>query len=286
MITQQAVAVRRRHQLLLAGAEEEITPEEPFYFTFGQAKGHDSIDEGINDFSFFLDGSSSSTHQEVIKEDTNGFLFVENVQRNRLPQDWILLDNQSTVNVFSNRSLLRNIRETTREMVIRCNAGVTRTRMIGDLPGFAGEVWYNPDGIANILSLSDVKRHYRVTYDSNASGSFLVHKDNGEVREFVESASGLYYFSVGKAGCEPHHVLAHVPVDPVGEINGSASNDETAENNGENNCDADDAVDVPDNVIPPVSGQAVVTVASKKSKYTKRSYARAVTARQFQDAIG
>jgi hypothetical protein len=68
----------------------------------------------------------------------------------RLPKSWILLDNQSTVNIFSNKSLLENVGATDRVMNIRCNAGVTRTNMIGDLPGFDGKVWYNPNGIANI----------------------------------------------------------------------------------------------------------------------------------------
>jgi hypothetical protein len=73
-----------------------------------------------------------------------------------LPPGWILLDNQSTVNVFSNPRMLRNIRPAKTTMNINCNAGVTRTKLIGDLPGH-GEVWYNPSGIANILSLSKVE---------------------------------------------------------------------------------------------------------------------------------
>jgi hypothetical protein len=87
-------------------------------------------------------------------------------QRNgKLPASWILLDNQSTVNIFSNRKLLKNVRATDRVMSIRCNAGVTRTHMIGNLHGYDGEVWYNPNGIANILSLSDVEKYKQVTYD-------------------------------------------------------------------------------------------------------------------------
>jgi hypothetical protein len=35
-----------------------------------------------------------------------------------------------------------------------CNAGVTRTNWVGDLPGYGGQVWYHKKGIANILSLS------------------------------------------------------------------------------------------------------------------------------------
>jgi hypothetical protein len=38
-------------------------------------------------------------------------------------------------------------------MDIYCNAGVTSTNLIVDLAGY-GPVWYHPNGIANILSLS------------------------------------------------------------------------------------------------------------------------------------
>jgi hypothetical protein len=76
-------------------------------------------------------------------------------------------------------------------MNIRCNAGVTRTSMIGDLPGYDGEVWYNPKGIANILSLSNVEKYYQVTYDSRAEKAFVVHKADGNERRFKQSEKGL-----------------------------------------------------------------------------------------------
>jgi hypothetical protein len=48
-------------------------------------------------------------------------------QEGRVPKSWILLDNQSTVDVFHNASLLVNIRPGTGYMGIHCNAGVTST---------------------------------------------------------------------------------------------------------------------------------------------------------------
>ena len=44
-----------------------------------------------------------------------------------IPKTWILLDNQSTVDVFHNGDLLKNIRTSDRTMQIHCNAGVTTT---------------------------------------------------------------------------------------------------------------------------------------------------------------
>jgi hypothetical protein len=124
------------------------------------------------------------------------FMFVNNStpQRNvphRLPCNWILLDNQSTVNVFSNRALLGNVGSRSRDgHPLQCGS---HDRMMGDLPGYDGPVWYNPDGIANILSLSDVMNYHHVTFDSRSGGCFRVFKDDGNVREFAKSENGLFF---------------------------------------------------------------------------------------------
>ena len=82
-------------------------------------------------------------------------------------------------------------------MRVRCNAGWSVTNMIGRLPGYPGEIWYNPDGIANILSLADAEKYYHVTYDSRQDKAFVVQKPDGTERRFKQTASGLYYFDTG-----------------------------------------------------------------------------------------
>eukprot|EP00978_Attheya_sp_CCMP212_P010733 scaffold26100_cov31-Attheya_sp.AAC.5 len=86
-------------------------------------------------------------------------------------------------------------------MDIHCNAGVTSTNLVGDLAGY-GVVWYHPNGIANILSLSRVKNSgFRITYDSDKGNEFLVvHKPNGVQRVFTESNHGLFYMDTKSTG--------------------------------------------------------------------------------------
>ena len=60
-------------------------------------------------------------------------------------------------------------------------------------------MWFHPDGIANILSLSRVKTKYRITFDSDENNKFIVPKPDGSTRNFKESSSGLYYHDTSMA---------------------------------------------------------------------------------------
>ena len=94
--------------------------------------------------------------------------------------------------MFYNGKLLRNIRKESYFLKIYSTGGVTETNLVGDLPGF-GTVWYHPNGIANILSLSKVKKRYRVAYDSANGDSFDVYLPANRIRSFIEAPTGLYY---------------------------------------------------------------------------------------------
>ena len=69
--------------------------------------------------------------------------------------------------------------------------------MKGDLKGYR-TIWYHPTGIANILSLNNVRKKYRVTFDSGNTEEqgLVVHKDDGLKRIFRPSKKGLYYSDV------------------------------------------------------------------------------------------
>jgi hypothetical protein len=52
-----------------------------------------------------------------------GMYFHFSQAASNIPATWILLDNQSTLDLFSNRNLLTNIRRSPTRMRVRCNAG-------------------------------------------------------------------------------------------------------------------------------------------------------------------
>lgn len=137
-------------------------------------------------------GNNMCTVGEENKTDTNGEYVFHQSAGSNIPEHWILLDNQSTIDIFRNRALLSNIRESTGTMTVHCNAGSRTTNLVGDLAGY-GTVWYDPLAIANILSLKRVRDKYHVLYDSADRGTFLVIKPDGQTLEFAESDRGLYY---------------------------------------------------------------------------------------------
>ena len=88
---------------------------------------------------------------------------------------------------------LSNIRDApgVQYLLVRCNAGVTHTNKIGDLPGYSDPVWYNPKGIANILSLGLVQKNHPVTNNSRDGNEFVIHIPQRPT--FKMNKAGLFY---------------------------------------------------------------------------------------------
>jgi hypothetical protein len=119
------------------------------------------------------------------------FQIKDGINGGRIPKDWVLLDSQSTTDAFSNPDLLRNIHEVHGSLTIHTQAGKAVTKLRGTVPGYGEEVWYCPDGIANILSLAHVARTRLVKFDSTNGNQFEVTKDDGSTRVFKQLEFGL-----------------------------------------------------------------------------------------------
>jgi len=92
-----------------------------------------------------------------------------------------------------------------RVLTLHCNAVKAILTKKGDLKGH-GTVWYQPEGIANILSLNNIQKKYKVTYDSSVNTGFIVHKTDGTNHVFTHSKKGLFFSDVNG---DTDHVLVN-----------------------------------------------------------------------------
>jgi len=88
------------------------------------------------------------------------------VAEQAIPASWIILDSGANLNLFCNQSLLYDIRRVPRGISIRTPGGERlTTRFMGKMRGYPGKVWYHEKATANVLSMMDVSKHYRVAFD-------------------------------------------------------------------------------------------------------------------------
>ena len=76
-------------------------------------------------------------------------------------------------------------------MDVHCNAGVTHTKKIGDLPGYSNLVCNNPKRIGNILSLGLVHKNHPVTYNSQYRNESVIHIPQRPTLKMTNA--GLFY---------------------------------------------------------------------------------------------
>ena len=115
-----------------------------------------------------------------------------------LPHNILLIDSCSTVCLICNRELLCGVHKVSKGLSVRCNVGVRTTNLKGYLGDFPEPVWFDPGGVANVLSLHIITKYYRVFYDSNVSDEFLVEVSSDTTLHFTPTAKGLYAYS----GCQ------------------------------------------------------------------------------------
>jgi hypothetical protein len=97
------------------------------------------------------------------------------------------LDTCTTTSTFTSNKHLSDVQTEYKGLAIRCNVGVVRTNRRGNFGGL--KVWSMGSGIANVLSLGEITKKHRVTYNSD-DGFFVIHTPEGEI-----------YFIWTRTGC-------------------------------------------------------------------------------------
>ena len=105
----------------------------------------------------------------------------------------ILIDTGSTCSVFRNNNILINIMRSGTIMRAVTNGGHQDSDHTGLFPGFF-EVWLNKESLLNILSMRDVRKHFRMVMDTDVEAALNIYMKNGYILKSTEVELGLYIF--------------------------------------------------------------------------------------------
>ena len=76
-------------------------------------------------------------------------------------------------------------------ITVRCNAGTITLNQKGYFGTYPEAMWYNPNGIANIISLSNAAKYYPITLNNQG---FRLLSGNGTELLFRPNRQGLYQY--------------------------------------------------------------------------------------------
>jgi hypothetical protein len=115
----------------------------------------------------------------------------------------ILLDSQSTMDLFCNADLVRKISKSRFNTRLKSNGGTMVVTRKATVEGYNKAVWFSTRAITNIIALHNLIDQYRVTYDSDDL-MFILHQESESKpnMEFKMHKSGLHYYDPRKE----HHI--------------------------------------------------------------------------------
>jgi len=82
--------------------------------------------------------------------------------------------------------LLTGIRQSQQSLKVFTNGGMQTSNLIGEVWNL-GTMWYNPESLANILSLAEVQKKFRVTMDTSFKLALCMHCCDVSIMKFVDS---------------------------------------------------------------------------------------------------
>ncbi len=157
--------------------------------------------DSVNDLESDVDAYTDLPPTSNGAEDTEIILQQSN---SPLPKGWIILDSASTVCMFSDALLLHGIHTVAQPLTVRCNARNTTTNMMGYNANIPEPISYNRKGIANMLLLERLQKHFHIAYDNSPHDRFTMDLGYGTILHFETSKNGLYRLNLSKTGSTLH----------------------------------------------------------------------------------
>lgn len=88
--------------------------------------------------------------------------------------DVVLLDSQSTMDLFCNKDMVTSIYTSPSPCTFQSNGGTLTITQKAKVSGLQEDLWFDPKALTNILALHTLSSKYHVTYDSQ-DACFVVH---------------------------------------------------------------------------------------------------------------
>ena len=150
------------------------------------------------------------------QQEGHQLLNVSMLQGDALPDNRAYLDGCSTATAFKTDKYLRGLKTVCDRIKINCNTGAVTTNELGRFGRL--NMWYIPNGIANLFSMQELEKHYRITYDS-WQGYYQVHTPKGMVK-FYKDEQGLPYINLDESAQEAATMLVQLGTEQGAETTG------------------------------------------------------------------
>ena len=102
----------------------------------------------------------------------------------------IILDIGSSTTLFCSKNYLKQIKTTQDPIDIRTNGGIIQVKESYQVPQIR-KSYHTKDAMTNIIGLADMRKKFRITYNSDKEAVFLVHTPP-KIIQLPESSEGMY----------------------------------------------------------------------------------------------
>lgn len=154
--------VTNKHMMALSGLGDDDSGADRYQVAMCMKHVGEDAEDAVDESVLFCMKVHDQQEPSHLLDHTNehvGRIMTHPFNKGRvyeIPSGSVDLYSVSSIYLFRDRHLLRNIRDAKRPMKIQCIAGDAFVKEVADLSGYT-KVWYYPVDIVNILSLRGYK---------------------------------------------------------------------------------------------------------------------------------